>query len=67
MELKRMSLTVSEELYNQVVEDAKRRGLTQNAVVIVALENYFRERSLMPVLQNMQALIEHMEKEKSME
>lgn len=62
-----MSLTVSEELYNQVVEDAKRRGLTQNAVVIVALENYFRERSLMPVLQNMQALIEHMEKEKSME
>lgn len=63
-ELKRMSIKVSEDLYNYIQEDAKKRGLTMNAVVVFALENYVRESSVMPTLRNVQLLMEALEKEK---
>lgn len=44
MELKRMSLKVPEELYNQISDESDKRGLTMNAVVILALEAYYTQQ-----------------------
>lgn len=40
MALKRMSIKVSEDLYNYISSVAEREGLSMNAVIIFALKNY---------------------------
>lgn len=41
----RLSITMPEDVHNWVTEQAEKRGLTMNAIVLLALEQY-RETSL---------------------
>lgn len=50
MALKRMSLKVSEDLYNYIAAEAEKEGLSMNAVIIFALNNYRRENTVVPQL-----------------
>lgn len=63
--LKRMSLKVSEDLYDFISQEAANRGLTMNAVVIFALENYRKENTVLPNLKNMQTLLEAIQQQQS--
>lgn len=56
MALKRMSLKVSEELYNYIAAEAEREGLSMNAVIIFALNNYRKENMVVPNLPEMMEL-----------
>lgn len=40
MTMKRLNIKVNEDMYNWVAEQSEKRGLTMNAVVILALETY---------------------------
>ena len=40
MTMKRLNIKVNEETYNWINEQSKKRGLTMNAVVILAIETY---------------------------
>ena len=55
--LKRMSIKVSEELYDFIAAEADREGLSMNAVIIFALNNYKKEQSVIPSLNNANALM----------
>lgn len=63
MALKRMSIKVSEEMYSWVSEEAEKRGLTMNAVVIFALETYYNQQNVMPQLSALKELYEKMSDE----
>lgn len=63
MALKRMSIKVSEEMYNWVSDEAEKRGLTMNAVVIFALETYYNQQNVLPQLSAMKELYEKMSNE----
>ena len=67
--LKRMSIKVSEELYDFIANEAEREGLSMNAVIIFALNNYKKEQSVIPSLNNANALMElyqlHQQQERS--
>ena len=56
--LKRMSIKVSEELYDFIANEAEREGLSMNAVIIFALNNYKKEQSVIPSLNNANLLME---------
>ena len=64
MALKRMSLKVSEELYDFIAADGEKRGLSMNAVVIFALETYYQQMSAMSQLPKM---MEELERERNQE
>ena len=57
MALKRFSVTVSEDMHKWIAEQAEKRGLTMNAVVIFALEMYRKQEDVGPQLQLLQDLI----------
>ena len=57
MALKRFSVTVSEAMHTWIAEQAEKRGLTMNAVVIFALETYRKQEELGPQMQLLQELI----------
>ena len=57
MALKRFSVTVSEDMHAWIAEQAEKRGLTMNAVVIFALEVYRKQEEVGPQLQLIQDLI----------
>lgn len=40
MTMKRLNIKVNEETYNWISEQSNKRGLTMNAVVILAIETY---------------------------
>lgn len=63
MTLKRMSIKVSEEMYNWISDEAEKRGLTMNAVVIFALETYYNQQTVMPNISAMKELFEQMQRE----
>ena len=63
MALKRMSIKVSEEMYNWISDEAEKRGLTMNAVVIFALETYYNQQTVMPNISAMKELFEQMQRE----
>lgn len=44
MTLKRLSIKVTEDMYNNLKQDADSRALTMNAIVIFALEEYFKQQ-----------------------
>ena len=56
--LRRMSIKVSEELYDFIANEAEREGLSMNAVIIFALNNYKKEQTVMPSLNNANILME---------
>jgi len=64
MALKRMSLKVSEELYDFISADGEKRGLSMNAVVIFALETYYQQMNAMSQLPKM---MEELERERNQE
>ena len=60
MALKRMSIKVSEEMHAWLAVEAEKRGLTMNAIIIFALENYYKETIALPGLQK---AVEYMEQQ----
>lgn len=62
MTLKRMSLSVSEELYNNISDEAEKRGLTMNAVIIFALENYYMQMQTIPNIEKLMTMAKMLEK-----
>ena len=56
--LKRKSIKVSEELYDFTASEAEREGLSMNAVIIFALNNYKKEQTVLPSLDNVRVLME---------
>ena len=56
--LKRMSIKVSEELYDFIATEAEREGLSMNAVIIFALNNYKKEQTVLPSLEGVRAIME---------
>lgn len=64
MALKRMSIKVSEELYNYIAEEAEREGLSMNAVIIFALNNYKTQNTVVPGMEVMKKLLNEIEKGK---
>lgn len=63
MALKRMSIKVSEELYNYIADEAAREGLSMNAVIIFALNNYKTQNTVVPNMNVMKDLLEKLENE----
>lgn len=61
--MKRMSLKVSDELYNLISSEAEERALTMNAVVIFALENHYNQKNNSADLSTLQMLIERIKEE----
>ena len=57
MALKRFSVTVSEDMHAWIAEQAEKRGLTMNAVVIFALEMYRKQEDMGPQLHLLQELL----------
>ena len=57
MALKRFSVTVSEDMHAWIAEQAEKRGLTMNAVVIFALETYRKQEEVGPQMQLLNELI----------
>lgn len=64
MALKRMSIKVSEDLYNYIAAEAEREGLSMNAVIIFALNNYKTQNTVVPSMNAMAELLEKIENEK---
>ena len=64
MALKRMSIKVSEELYNYIASEAEREGLSMNAVIIFALNNYKTQNTVVPSMNAMKELLEQLGNEK---
>ena len=60
--LKRMSIKVSEDLYNYIANEAESNGLSMNAVIIFALTNYKNQNSVVPNMELLKDLIEKAEK-----
>jgi alpha-D-ribose 1-methylphosphonate 5-triphosphate synthase subunit PhnG len=46
MTMKRLNVKVNEETYNYVSEQATKRGLTMNAIVVLALETYAQQNTV---------------------
>lgn len=63
MTLKRMSIKVSEEMHEWLQESAAKRGLTMNAIIIFALENYYNQEIVIPQIKAMGAMLEKQEEE----
>ena len=64
MALKRMSIKVSEELYNFIADEAEREGLSMNAVIIFALNNYKTQNTVVPSMNVLKELLEKLEESK---
>ena len=62
MALKRMSIKVSEDMHAWLSVEAEKRGLTMNAIIIFALENYYRETVTLPSLQKAMDLYEQQQR-----
>lgn len=61
MTLKRMSIKVSEDMHAWLQQEADKRGLTMNAVVIFALETYYNQTTVMPNIPKMMEALEKLE------
>lgn len=59
MALQRMSIKVSEEMHQWLQEESSRRGLTMNSIIILALENYHKETT---VVGNLPKIMEELER-----
>ena len=61
MALKRMSIKVSEDMHTWLQQEADKRGLTMNAVIIFALETYYNQTTVMPNIPKMMEALEKFE------
>lgn len=61
MALKRMSIKVSEDMHTWLQQEADKRGLTMNAVIIFALETYYNQTTVMPNIPKMMEALEKLE------
>lgn len=61
MTLKRMSIKVSEDMHAWLQQEADKRVLTMNAVVIFALETYYNQTTVMPNIPKMMEALEKLE------
>lgn len=61
---KRMTIKISEELYKFINAEAEREGLSMNAVIIFALNNYKQQNTIVPNISLLKEMYEHMEREK---
>lgn len=61
MALKRMSIKVSEELYDWIASEGEKRGLSMNAVVIFALETYYNQNTVIPNIAVMKELMDKLD------
>ena len=59
-----MSIKVSEDLYNYIATEAAREGLSMNALIIFALNNYKTQNTVIPNMNVMKELLEKLEDEK---
>lgn len=46
-----MSIKVSEDMHEWLKVEAEKRGLTMNAIIIFALENYYIQLEALPALK----------------
>lgn len=51
--MKRINLRVSDEMNDYLEAKAEKSGLTKNAVIIMALENYATQQSMLPHIGDM--------------
>lgn len=51
--MKRVNVTVPDELHQWFKQESARTGLTVNALMQVALNNYYKEQSVLPLLPQM--------------
>lgn len=49
-ELKRLNIRVRPEMHEWLSKQAELRGLTLNALVIFAIETYYQQQEMMPML-----------------
>ena len=56
--LKRMSIKVSEELYDFIAGEAEKNGLSMNAVIIFALNTYMTQQTVGPQLELLRIAME---------
>lgn len=61
--MKRLNIKVNEEMYDWVAEQSSKRGLTMNAVVILALETYVTQSVVVGHLPELLAAAKKMEEE----
>lgn len=61
MALKRMSIKVSEDMHAWLQQEADKRGLTMNSVIIFALETYYNQTTVMPNIPKMMEALEKLE------
>jgi acetoin utilization deacetylase AcuC-like enzyme len=63
MALKRMNIKVSEDMHAWLQQEANKRGLTMNAVIIFALETYYNQTTVMPNIPKMMEALEKLEQQ----
>lgn len=63
MTLKRMSLSVSEELYDWIQSESEKRGLSMNAVIIFALEHHHNQSTVLPNIALIKEIMEKLDNE----
>lgn len=61
MAVKRMNIKISEDMHTWIQQEADKRGLTMNAVIIFALETYYNQQTVIP---SMNALLQEVERQK---
>lgn len=62
-ELKRLNIRVRPEMHEWLVKAAESRGLSQNAMVILALETYMQQMSGMDLLAQYLPLLPELKKQ----
>lgn len=63
MTLKRMSIKVSEDLYEWIQLESEKRGLSMNAVIIFALETYYNQSAVIPNIAIMKEMMDKMDEQ----
>lgn len=56
-ELKRLNVKVSADMHDWLKTEAEKRGLTMQAIVIFALESYYKEQMMLPAIDKMEGLV----------
>lgn len=59
-----MNVKISEDMHTWIQQEAEKRGLTMNAVIIFALETYYNQQTVIPA---MQTLLQEAERQKKLE
>lgn len=56
-ELKRLNVKISADMHDWLKSEAEKRGLTMQAIVIFALENYYKEQMMLPAIDKIDGLV----------